>query len=48
MTNFGYTENKDDLYSRIKAHTKFGNFDLHQEQNTDRGLEKEKTEGRSF
>ena len=30
MTNFGYIENKDDLYSRVKVHAKFGNFDLHQ------------------
>ena len=26
---FGYIENKDDLRSRIKTHSKFGNFNLH-------------------
>jgi ubiquinone/menaquinone biosynthesis C-methylase UbiE len=30
MTDFGYVETKDNLHSRIKANSKFGNFDLHE------------------
>jgi ubiquinone/menaquinone biosynthesis C-methylase UbiE len=30
MTGFSYIETKDNLYSRIEANSKFGNFDLHE------------------